>query len=38
VHAEMLGHEIRDRVAVGDPKCDVVESLRPHRRDDTYRT
>jgi len=34
----MPGHEIRDRVAVGNPKSDVVESLRPHRRDDTYRT
>jgi len=30
VHREPLGHEVRDRIAVGDPERDVVESLGPH--------
>ena len=30
VHREPFGHELRDRLSVGDPERHVVESLGPH--------
>ena len=31
VHADVSGHEIRDWIALRDPKRDVVECPQPHR-------
>src|SRR5439155_11480550 len=37
VHAEVRAREVRDRIAVGDPEGDVVQTLRLHAEEISFR-